>query len=106
MCACAVAAVIADDVVRASAWLVNSIPCIIQVRGQHYDLVLNGVEIGGGSVRVHDAIMQEYIFSEVLQVRLFQLLAGCVSCLHDRLVLTYHSSRNMKRHRSTICFTP
>jgi aspartyl-tRNA synthetase len=39
-----------------------------QVRGQHYDLVLNGVEIGGGSVRVHDACMQEYIFSQVLQV--------------------------------------
>jgi aspartyl-tRNA synthetase len=40
-----------------------------QVRGQHYDLVLNGVEIGGGSVRVHDADMQEHIFSNVLQVR-------------------------------------
>ncbi|KII95787.1 hypothetical protein PLICRDRAFT_34734 [Plicaturopsis crispa FD-325 SS-3] len=38
------------------------------VRGQHYDLVLNGVEIGGGSVRVHDAAMQEYIFSNVLQL--------------------------------------
>jgi aspartyl-tRNA synthetase len=41
---------------------------IDQVRGQHYDLVLNGVEIGGGSVRVHDAVMQEYIFSQVLQL--------------------------------------
>jgi aspartyl-tRNA synthetase len=41
---------------------------IDQVRGQHYDLVLNGVEIGGGSVRVHDAAMQEYIFSQVLQL--------------------------------------
>ena len=41
---------------------------LVQVRGQHYDLVLNGVEIGGGSVRVHDATMQEYIFSKVLQV--------------------------------------
>ncbi|EMD41035.1 hypothetical protein CERSUDRAFT_62979 [Gelatoporia subvermispora B] len=38
------------------------------VRGQHYDLVLNGVEIGGGSVRVHDATMQEYIFKEILQL--------------------------------------
>jgi aspartyl-tRNA synthetase len=41
---------------------------VSEVRGQHYDLVLNGVEIGGGSVRVHDALMQEYIFSEVLQL--------------------------------------
>jgi len=40
----------------------------VQVRGQHYDLVLNGIEIGGGSVRVHDATMQEYIFGKVLQV--------------------------------------
>lgn len=39
------------------------------MRGQHYDLVLNGTEIGGGSVRVHDAVMQEYIFSKILQVR-------------------------------------
>ncbi|KAG9219206.1 hypothetical protein CCMSSC00406_0001616 [Pleurotus cornucopiae] len=38
------------------------------VRGQHYDLVLDGVEIGGGSVRIHDAAMQGYIFSEVLQL--------------------------------------
>ncbi|EIN10682.1 hypothetical protein PUNSTDRAFT_51287 [Punctularia strigosozonata HHB-11173 SS5] len=41
---------------------------IAQVRGQHYDLVLNGVEIGGGSVRVHDPEMQEYIFSQILQL--------------------------------------
>ncbi|KAF7352982.1 AA-TRNA-LIGASE-II domain-containing protein [Mycena venus] len=38
------------------------------VRGQHYDLVLNGVEIGGGSVRVHDADMQDYIFTHILQL--------------------------------------
>lgn len=44
-------------------------PTCGQVRGQHYDLVLNGVEIGGGSVRVHDAAMQEYIFTKILQVR-------------------------------------
>ncbi|KAJ7781480.1 tRNA synthetases class II-domain-containing protein [Mycena metata] len=38
------------------------------VRGQHYDLVLNGVEIGGGSVRVHDADMQDHIFTNILQL--------------------------------------
>ncbi|PFH52689.1 hypothetical protein AMATHDRAFT_74143 [Amanita thiersii Skay4041] len=41
---------------------------IESVRGQHYDLILNGVEIGGGSVRVHDPKMQDYIFSSVLQL--------------------------------------
>jgi hypothetical protein len=39
------------------------------VRGQHYDLVLNGQEIGGGSVRIHDPKLQEYVMKEVLQVR-------------------------------------
>jgi len=39
-----------------------------EVRGQHYDLVLDGTEIGGGSVRVHDATLQDYIFSNILQL--------------------------------------
>lgn len=33
-----------------------------RVRARSYDLVLNGVEIGGGSVRIHDISMQEEIF--------------------------------------------
>ncbi|KAF9534404.1 tRNA synthetases class II-domain-containing protein [Crepidotus variabilis] len=39
-----------------------------KVRGQHYDLVLNGVEIGGGSVRIHDAAMQDFIFTHILKL--------------------------------------
>jgi aspartyl-tRNA synthetase len=53
----------------------------VQVRGQHYDLVLNGVEIGGGSVRVHDATMQGYIFSEILQVSLFDTQLSLLNSL-------------------------
>ena len=29
------------------------------VRGQHYDLVLNGVELGGGSIRIHQPSLQK-----------------------------------------------
>ena len=32
---------------------------VLSVRGQHYDLVVNGAEIGGGSIREHRAGMQE-----------------------------------------------
>ena len=38
------------------------------VRADHYDLVVNGVELGGGSRRIHSAEMQELIMREVLQM--------------------------------------
>lgn len=38
------------------------------VRGQHYDIVVNGVELGGGSIRIHQPDVQKTVFEKVLQL--------------------------------------
>jgi len=39
-----------------------------KVRGPHYDIVVNGVELGGGSIRIHQPDVQKTVFEEVLQI--------------------------------------
>ncbi|KAK4554987.1 aspartate--tRNA ligase msd1 [Recurvomyces mirabilis] len=38
----------------------------LEAKAAHYDLVLNGIELGGGSRRIHNAAMQEFVFRDVL----------------------------------------
>ncbi|KAK4141825.1 tRNA synthetases class II-domain-containing protein [Dichotomopilus funicola] len=81
----------------------------LRARADHYDLVVNGVELGGGSRRIHVAKMQEYVMREILQMTdagvgqfahlLEALRAGCpphagFALGFDRLVavLTYTES--------------
>jgi aspartyl-tRNA synthetase len=52
--------------VEEDAHLLHSTPAA--VRGQHYDLVMNGVELGGGSIRVHNPELQRQIFEDLLKI--------------------------------------
>jgi aspartyl-tRNA synthetase len=51
-----------------------------RARGQQYDMVLNGLEVGGGSIRIHDRGLQEKLFKliglqpEVARARFGHLL--------------------------------
>ncbi|KAK3720106.1 aspartate--tRNA ligase msd1 [Vermiconidia calcicola] len=40
----------------------------LNAKADHYDLVVNGVELGGGSRRIHSAAMQEFVMREILQM--------------------------------------
>lgn len=59
----------------------------LKAKADHYDLVVNGVELGGGSRRIHSAEMQRFIMHDVLKMKrnkiatfdhlLGALAAGC-----------------------------
>ncbi|PRT56353.1 Aspartate--tRNA ligase, mitochondrial [Wickerhamiella sorbophila] len=48
----------------------------LSCHGQHYDLVIDGVEVGGGSTRVHDPELQKFIFEHVLKITNSEKLFG------------------------------
>ncbi|RYZ85386.1 MAG: penicillin-binding protein 1B, partial [Proteobacteria bacterium] len=39
----------------------------LSVKADHYDLVVNGVELGGGSRRIHNAKLQEFVMAYMLE---------------------------------------
>ena len=52
------------------------------VKGQHYDLVLNGCEIAGGSIRIHNSSLQRFILKEILNEDT-SLLEHLIEALHS-----------------------
>lgn len=41
---------------------------LLQVKAQHFDLVCNGWELGGGSMRIHSADLQQHVFQRILEL--------------------------------------
>ena len=39
-----------------------------RVRAKAYDVILNGWEVGGGSIRIHDMALQHRVFTKVLGI--------------------------------------
>ena len=83
-----------------------------QVVGDHYDLVINGEELGGGSRRIHHAEMQEFVMRDILKMDeehiaefshlLEALRSGCpphagIALGFDRLVAMVHASSTEKK---------
>lgn len=48
--------------------LLESTDKLDKCRSMAYDLVLNGQEIGGGSIRIHDANLQRRILNDILKL--------------------------------------
>lgn len=78
-----------------------------QVRGQSYDLVLNGMEVGGGSIRIHDekqqreVLQQLNITSDTMEHLLSALGSGCpphggIALGLDRLIATILNTNSIR----------
>ena len=84
---------------------------LLEVKSDSYDMVLNGYELGGGSIRIHDSELQHAIFAllglseEQIQIRFGHLLkcfqygvpphGGCAFGF-DRIVMLLQKMENIR----------
>ncbi len=84
---------------------------LLRVRAHAYDVVLNGVELGGGSLRIHDPVLQQRIFTllgmgdEEIEQKFGHLInafkygcpphGGCAMGL-DRVVMLFADEPNIR----------
>lgn len=83
----------------------------LEAKADHYDLVVNGVELGGGSRRIHNAEMQKFVMRDILKMNeerindfehlLEALRAGCpphagLAIGFDRLIAVMTGRESIK----------
>lgn len=76
----------------------------LKIRSLAYDLVLNGQEIGGGSMRIHDAKLQKKVLEEILKIE-FEHLKHLIEALKSGCPPHGGIALGIDRLMSIICNT-
>ncbi|KAJ6649972.1 Aspartate--tRNA ligase, mitochondrial [Pseudolycoriella hygida] len=76
-----------------------------KIRSQAYDLVLNGQEIGGGSIRIHEADMQKNVLNDILKIE-HSHLAHLIGALDSGCPPHGGIALGIDRLISVLCDTP